>query len=650
MSYEDIEKEESGCSCGCCAAESHSGDSCECSCGCEREEGEEKAQIIRIAASVIFSVCLMIFKEKIIGFSPLVFTAAFAVPYFIAGADVLGKAAKNIFKGKIFDENFLMSIATLGAFLIGEYAEAVAVMAFYKIGELFEHYAVNKSHRSIEAVMDLRPDTACVVRSGAKISVHPSKVKAGEIIFVKPGERIPLDGVIVKGEADIDTAALTGESEPKAVASGSEVFSGCVNLNGALEIEVAKAFENSTVSKIIELVESSVQRKAKTESFISRFARYYTPVVVMSAVLLFAVPSIITGDWREWLQRALVFLVVSCPCALVVSVPLSFFSGIGGASKQGILIKGSNYIDALSKVKTVVFDKTGTLTKGSFEVEGIYPQGVGENELLKLAAAAESGSNHPIAKSIVSACKEKSDIRIESSREIPGKGICAQINGMAVFAGNGKLMEEMGIKSAAISAHTGAAVHVAADGSYLGCINVSDEIKSGAAESIRQLKDSGIKTVMLTGDIEKSAKTVAEKIGINEYFSELLPADKVAKAEELISGGALAFVGDGINDAPVLARADIGIAMGGIGSDAAIEAADVVIMDDKPEKVSVAVRIAKKTMRIVHQNIVFALGIKLLVLLLGAVGFANMWLAVFADVGVTVIAVLNAMRTLKSTK
>lgn len=641
MSHEDFEHEElCGCSCGCsCGCESH-----------EHEEGEKKSEIIRLVIAAVFTAALIVFEEKIKNFSPLVFAVAFAVPYFISGADVLLSAVKNMFKGKVFDENFLMSLATVGAFAIGEYTEAVAVMVFYKIGELFEHYAVDKSHRSIAQAMDLRPDSACVIRDGAKMAVHPNEVRFGETISVKPGERIPLDGIITKGEANIDTSALTGESEPRTAAVGDEVLSGCVNLNGLIEIKVTKEYKNSTVAKILELVETTSQRKTKAENFISKFARYYTPIVVIAAVLIFSVPSIIMGDWREWLNRALVFLVLSCPCALVVSVPLTFFGGIGGASKQGILIKGSNYIDTLSKIKTVIFDKTGTLTKGVFAVAAVHPQGISESELLQIAAAVESQSNHPIAKSITAACKKTTDFTAENVKEIPGKGIRAEINGKAVFAGNEKLMQDCGAKIIDAD-YVSAAVHIAAEGKYLGCIEVEDEIKAGTENAIRDLKiNFGIRTVMLTGDTQKAAKTVAQKIGVDEFYSELLPADKVEKAEKLIGCGATAFVGDGINDAPVLARADVGIAMGGIGSDAAIEAADVVIMDDKPEKVAFAVRIAKKTMRIVRQNVVFALGIKLLVLLLGAMGIANMWLAVFADVGVCVIAICNAMRALKAPK
>ena len=649
MSHSDFEHEEQ---CACCAADSH-GHSHEGGCGCgshEHGEGEAKTQIVRIAVAVVLTAGLAVFKERIAEFSPLVLAAAFAVPYLVAGADVLLGAIKNIFKGKVFDENFLMSLATVGAFATGEYAEAVAVMVFYKIGELFEHYAVDKSHRSIAAAMNLRPDSARVIRDGAQITVHPEKVKTGEIILVKPGERIPLDGVVTVGEASVDTSALTGEAEPRSAAVGDSVLSGCVALNGTLEIEVTKEYENSTVAKILELVEQTSKRKTRAENFITKFARYYTPAVVISAVLLFVIPSIITGDWREWLNRALVFLVVSCPCALVVSVPLTFFGGIGGASKQGILIKGSNYIDALSKTKTVVFDKTGTLTLGSFAVTAVKPQGISESELLQLAAAVESCSNHPIAKSITAACENAADFKAEQVKEIPGKGISAKINGKTVFAGNEKLMADCGVKIVG-NAPSGATVHLAAEGRYLGCIEVADEIKPGAAQAVEQLKNRcSIKTVMLTGDTEYAAKAVAEKTGIDEFYCGLLPTDKVAKAEELIAEGTLAFVGDGINDAPVLARADVGIAMGGIGSDAAIEAADVVIMDDKPEKTALAVRIAKKTMNIVRQNVVFALGIKLTVLLLGALGHAGMWLAVFADVGVCVLAICNAMRALKAPK
>ncbi len=650
MDFDKIEHEESSCPCGCCQdshehEHSHSG-----SCGCshEHEEGGEKKDIIGIVIAAVLTAALLLFKAKISALSPLLFGALFIMPYLAAGADVLLSAAKNIAKGKIFDEQFLMSIATVGAFAIGEYTEAVAVMVFYKIGELFEHYAVDKSHRSIAEAMDLRPDSACVIRDGAKITVHPSKVKAGEIIFVKPGERIPLDGIILKGETNLDTSALTGESNPRFAEKGDMVLSGCVNLSGAMEIEVNKEYSQSTVSKIIELVESASERKAKAENFITKFSRCYTPLVVISAVLLFAIPSIITGEWREWLNRALIFLVISCPCALVVGVPLTFFAGIGGASRKGILIKGSNYIDTLSKIQTVVFDKTGTLTKGNFAVKSICPESIAPQELLALAAAAESSSNHPIAKAICDAAKNTPSLEATQATELAGKGITAKINGKTVAAGNEKLMELFGVDFKKISAQ-GAVVYIAVEGKYCGCIEVADEIKEDAAAAVSQLKRLGIKkTVMLTGDNEAAAKAAAKAIGLDEYHSSLLPADKVKLAEKLLKSGRMCFAGDGINDAPVLARADIGIAMGGAGSDAAIEAADVVIMDDSPAKIPLAIKIARKTMSIVRQNIAFALGVKLLVLLLGALGIAGMWIAVFADVGVMVIAVLNAMRAMKT--
>lgn len=653
MAYNDFEHEEQGgCSCGCCShghnetSHSHQGEGC--GCGHEHEEGERKGQIIRLIVSVLLTAVLLIFEEKISGFSTVAFAAAFLVPYLIAGGDVLLGAVKNILKGKVFDEQFLMSIATIGAFATGEYTEAVAVMVFYKIGELFEDYAVDKSHKSIAAAMDLRPDYANVMRNETVQKVSPEEVSIGEIIVVKPGEKIPLDGVIVSGESDIDTSALTGESQPRSAAQGDSVLSGFINMSGLLKIEVTKAFHESTVAKILELVESSSARKTKTENFITKFARYYTPAVVIGAALLFIIPSIVTGQWREWLSRALIFLVVSCPCALVVSVPLSFFGGIGGASRQGILIKGSNYIDALSKAGTVVFDKTGTLTKGTFKVTAVQSEKMESSELLRLASAAESCSNHPIARSVTAAMPDHG-MTVTDFEELGGKGICARIDGRKIWAGNERLMNELGIKPDKKSL-VGTVVHIAEDGEYLGSIEVTDEIKQDAAVAIEKLKKAGVKkTVMLTGDNAETAKSVADALGLDEFYAGLLPDGKVEKAESLLGDG-LVFVGDGINDAPVLARADIGVAMGGAGSDAAIEAADVVIMDDKPEKVATAIRIAKKTMGIVKQNIVFALGVKGVVLVLGALGIANMWLAVFADVGVAALAIINAMRALKVPK
>ncbi len=620
------------------------------SCGCSHEHGEggTKGEIIKLIISAALTLALICFKSQITAVSPLLFGALFAVPYLISGLEVLLSAAKNILKGKIFDEQFLMAIATLGAFAIGEYAEAVAVMIFYNIGELFEHFAVDRSHRSIAKAMDLRPDSACVLRGGEKLILHPSEIEIGETVLVKPGEKIALDGVIKSGQTSLDTSALTGEAAPKFAQRGDRVLSGCVNLSGLIEIEVEKPFSESTVAKILELVESSSAKKAKAENFITKFARYYTPAVVIAAALLFAIPSIIVGNPREWLGRALVFLVVSCPCALVVSIPLSFFGGIGGAARQGILIKGSNYIDTLSKTQTALFDKTGTLTQGKFKVAEIHANGISEAELLALAAAAESASNHPIAKSICEACNAKA-LCAEEVEEIAGMGVIAQIGGRKIAAGNKKLMDLVGAEVAHNSCG-GAAVHLAEGEKYLGTIVVRDEIKPDSSAAISALKALKIKTAMLTGDSEPCANAVAKEIGIDEHFSSLLPADKVAKAEDLLSGGTLAFIGDGINDAPVLARADIGFAMGADGSDAAIEAADIVIMDDSPAKVALAVKIAKKTMKIVRQNIVFALGIKLAVLLFSAFGAANMWVAVFADVGVTVLAVLNAMRAMKAPK
>ncbi len=651
MSFDKFEHEESPCSCGCCAGEHEHGHehshSHSHSCGCEHEEGSEKRDIIGIIIAAALTAVILIFGDVLNAFSPLLYGAVFLVPYLIVGGDVLLSAAKNIAKGKVFDEQFLMSLATIGAFAVGKYGEAVAVMVFYKIGELFEHYAVDKSRHSIAEAMDLRPDSACLIKEGAKITVHPSQVKIGETIFVKPGERIPLDGIIKKGETNLDTSALTGESAPRFAASGDSVLSGCLSLSGAVEIEVSKEYGQSTVAKILELAESASQQKTKAENFITKFSRYYTPVVVIAAVILFALPSIISGNWQEWLNRALIFLVISCPCALVVSVPLTFFAGIGGASRKGIIIKGSNYIDTLSKVKTLVFDKTGTLTKGSFAVQKVHAEKMKPEELIALATAVESGSNHPIAKSICAAAKDLPKIEASEIKELSGKGICAEISGKTVAVGNEKLMKHLGI-SIEENPTQAPCVYVAVEGKYCGRIEVADEIKEDAPIAISRLKELGVeKTVMLTGDSEAAAKTVAQRLNLDEYHSSLLPADKVERVANLGFGGALCFVGDGINDAPVLARADIGMAMGGVGSDAAIEAADVVIMDDNPAKIPVAIKIAKKTMGIVWQNICFALGVKLVVLVMGAFGIANMWLAVFADVGVTVIAVLNALRAMK---
>ena len=573
---------------------------------------------------------------------------AFVAPYLVIGYDVLWDAIRNILRGQVFDEQFLMALATIGAFAIGEYPEGVAVMLFFQIGEWFQGIAVGKSRKSIAKLMDIRPDYATLFKDGEEKTVFPDQVAVGDVILVRPGEKIPLDGIVIEGESTVDTTALTGESVPRACRVGDEVISGTVNLNGVLKIEVAKSFGESTVSKILELVENSALKKAKAEKFITRFARYYTPCVVICATLLAVVPSLIVGGWSGWIHRALIFLVVSCPCALVISVPLSFFGGIGGASRKGILIKGANYLEALAKVKSVVFDKTGTLTRGTFEVTAIHPQNSTEQDLLGLAALAEGYSNHPIAQSIVRAYKGELDFsRVIKTEELSGKGIRAVIDGKEVLIGNEKLVENFELPQV-----IGTVVYLSVDGEYRGCIVISDALKEDAAQAIADLKAVGVsKTVMLTGDRKAVGDAVAAKLGLDRVEAELLPHQKVEKVEELLAekpnSSTLAYVGDGINDAPVLTRADVGIAMGALGSDAAIEAADVVLMDDQPAKISVAVRLAKKTMDIVYQNIIFTLGVKGIVLILGALGFAGMWLAVFADVGVMVLAILNAMRCLK---
>ena len=580
---------------------------------------------------------------------------AFLITFLVVGGDVLKKAVMNITKGQIFDENFLMMIATVGAFLVGEYPEGAAVMLFYQVGEWFQSYAVNQSRKSIRGLMDIRPDYANVLRGDEPEMVSPDEVKIGEHIVVKPGERVPLDGILVKGSTTLDTMALTGESLPREAAPGDNVISGCVNQSGVVEIEVTKEFGESTVSKILELVENAGSRKSESENFISRFARYYTPIVVGLAVLLAVIPPLVTGgDWYEWIYRALSFLVVSCPCALVISIPLSFFGGLGGASKAGILIKGSNYLEALSKAEIVVMDKTGTLTKGNFAVSRIVPaQGVSEEELLMLTAYAESSSNHPISKSLRTAYgKEICAERIGEQEDHAGFGVSAVIDGRKVVAGNYRHIESFGI-SCEQTKEIGTVVYTGCDGKYLGYIVIEDEIKPDAKEAVSGLKACGVKdVVMLTGDREETAQAVAEKIGIDHVYAQLLPGDKVDRMEELISrkseNGKLVFVGDGMNDAPVLARSDIGIAMGGLGCDAAIEAADVVIMTDEPSKIVRAVEISRRTLAIAKQNIVFAISVKVLILALVALGLASMWAAVFGDVGVAVIAILNAMRALKA--
>ena len=576
----------------------------------------------------------------------------FLIPYFIIGWDVLWKAARNIAHGQVFDENFLMSIATIGALILGEYAEAVGVMLFYQVGELFQNCAVGKSRRSIAQLMDIRPDSARVLRDGEFMETDPEDVHPGEIIEVRPGEKIPLDGVVTEGSSALDTAALTGESAPRDVAVGSEVLSGCVSLTGVLRLQVTKEFGQSTVAKILDLVENAAAKKARSEQFITRFARYYTPAVVIGAVLLAVIPSLLTGMWALWIKRALMFLVISCPCALVISVPLSFFGGIGGASAKGILIKGGSYLELLAKTGTVVFDKTGTLTRGVFEVTALSPaDGIQSEHLLEQAALAECFSNHPIAQSLRKAYGGAIDsARVTDVQELPGHGVTAQVDGIAVAAGNEKLMNSISITVPA-EEMPGTAVHVAQDGTYLGCILIADTPKSTAAQAVSDLKQRGVRTVMLTGDSEAAGRAVAEQLGLDNVHARLLPADKVEQVERLLTEthpNVLVYVGDGVNDAPVLSRADVGIAMGALGSDAAIEAADIVLMDDDPAKLTLAMDIARKCLRIVRQNIIFALGVKGLFLLLGALGIANMWAAVFADVGVAVLAILNAMRMLKN--
>ena len=576
------------------------------------------------------------------------------VAYVILGWDVVWQAVKNITRGQVFDEHFLMSVSTIGAFAIGEYPEAVAVMLFYQVGEFFQSLAVKRSRKSISDLMDICPDSATVKRNGVLQVVSPESVAVGEIIVVKPGEKIPLDGIVVDGESMLDTKALTGESVPRSIRKGDEALSGCINQSGLLTLKVTKIFGESTVSKITDLVENASARKAPTENFITTFARYYTPVVVgMAAVLAIIPPLVLGGGWSEWLRRGFVFLIVSCPCALVISIPLTFFGGIGAASKRGVLVKGSNYLEALNKVSVVVFDKTGTLTKGVFEVANIIPAaGYQKEQVLEYAAQAESYSNHPIAKSILATYGKPIDQKQFSDfEEISGHGISVMVQGKKVLAGNSKLMESEKIAYAACDA-AGTKFYVAADGSYVGCILIADEVKPDSKCAIAELKKIGVeKTVMLTGDDERIGKSVADELGLDAYYAQLLPDQKVEKLEMLDKqkrqGSKLAFVGDGINDAPVLARADVGIAMGGLGSDAAIEAADVVLMTDEPSKLVEAIDVAKATKRIVMQNIVIALGIKSVFLVLGALGMAGMWEAVFGDVGVTIIAVLNAMRILK---
>lgn len=577
----------------------------------------------------------------------------FLVCYAVIGWDIVWKAVTNILHGQVFDENFLMTIATIGALILGEHSEGVAVMLFYQVGEWFQSYAVSKSRKSIASLMDICPDYANVEQDGKLVQVDPDEVPIGSTIVVKPGERIPLDGTILKGSSALDTSALTGESMPREAEPGMEVISGCINQTGILTIQTTKEFGESTVAKILDLVENASDKKGKTENFITRFARYYTPAVVFAALALAILPPLITGQpFGSWIYRTLTFLVISCPCALVISIPLSFFGGIGGASKIGVLVKGSNYLESMAHAETVVFDKTGTLTKGSFAVSEIHTNGMKEKQLLELAAYAEDYSNHPISLSVKKAYGKRIDsARIADVQEIAGHGVRAVIDGKTVLAGNAKLMVKEHIKYTACTS-VGTVIYVACDGAYAGCIVIEDEIKADAPAAIRSLKSAGIKkTVMLTGDADAVGKKVAGQLGLDQVYTELLPADKVGRVEELLKQKSekskLVFVGDGINDAPVLARADVGIAMGGLGSDAAIEAADVVLMTDEPSKIASVMKIARKTIRIANQNIVFALGIKLLVLILGALGYANMWAAVFADVGVSVIAILNAIRAMR---
>ena len=582
--------------------------------------------------------------------------AVFLVCYVVIGWDIVWKALTNILHGQVFDENFLMTIATIGALILGEHSEGVAVMLFYQVGEWFQSYAVSKSRKSIASLMDIRPDYANVERNGKLEQVDPEEVNIGDTIVVKPGERVPLDGKIIKGTSALDTSALTGESMPRDVEPGMEVISGCINQTGILTIQTTKKYGESTVAKILDLVENASDKKGKTENFISRFARYYTPIVVFAAIALAVLPPLVTGQpFTVWIYRALTFLVISCPCALVISIPLSFFGGIGGASKIGVLVKGSNYLESLAHTEVVVFDKTGTLTKGSFAVSQINAVSMKEAQLLELAAYAEDYSNHPISLSIKKAYGKKIDhSRISDVQEIAGHGVRAVIDGKTILAGNAKLMDKEGIAYIPSNA-IGTVIYLACNGKYAGYIVIEDEIKADAPSAIKALKEVGVrKTVMLTGDADAVGKKVAQKLGLDQAYTELLPADKVDRVEMMLrqttEKGKLVFVGDGINDAPVLARADVGIAMGGLGSDAAIEAADVVLMTDEPSKISAVVQIARKTIRIANENIVFALGVKILVLILGATGYANMWAAVFADVGVSVIAILNAIRAMRVKK
>ena len=613
---------------------------------------KQKKMLIRIIIAAVLIVVFSLLPAE--GYLRFVL---FMIPYLVIGYDILKKAFKGILNKQVFDENFLMAVATVGAILLGDYSEGVAVMLFYQIGELFQSYAVGKSRRNISELMDIRPDYANIEKDGTLEQVDPDEVEIGTIIVVQPGEKVPIDGVITEGTSTLNTSALTGESLPRDAKAGDEVISGCINMTGLLKIRTTKEFGESTVSKILELVENSSSRKSRSENFISKFAKYYTPAVCYGALALAFIPPIVLlimgkpAMWGDWIYRALTFLVISCPCALVISIPLSFFAGIGGASNQGILVKGSNYLETLAQTKYVVFDKTGTMTQGVFEVSGIHHNEMPDEKLLEYAALAECSSSHPISKSLQKAYGKPIDRnRVTDIEEISGNGVIAKVDGISVAAGNTKLMNRLGIAYQDCH-HVGTVVHMAIDGKYAGHILISDIIKPHAKEAIAELKKAGIsKTIMLTGDSKRVADQVAGELGIQEVYSELLPADKVSRVEELLNQKSekdkLAFVGDGINDAPVLSRADIGIAMGALGSDAAIEAADIVLMDDDPLKISKAIKIARKCIRIVYENIYFAIGIKILCLILGALGIANMWVAIFADVGVMILAVLNAIRTL----
>lgn len=616
--------------------------------GHDHEEGEEHHSLALIGVGAVLFVAGLLLPEGLWRWAALI------AAYVVAGGEVLLRAAKNILRGQVFDENFLMAVASLGAMLMGETTEAVAVMLFYQIGEWFQDRAVDKSRASIAQLMDIRPDHANhVLADGSVEVVPPQSLKAGDILLVKPGERIPLDGIILEGTSTLNTSALTGESIPRDVAEGDTVLSGCVNQTGVLRLRATGAYESSTVARILRLVEDSGERKASTERFITRFARWYTPAVCLAALLLALVPPLFVGEWTEWIKRALTFLVISCPCALVISVPLTFFGGVGGASRRGVLIKGANYLEQLAKTDIAVFDKTGTLTRGTFEVTAIHPNQITEEELLELAALAESYSDHPISASLRAAWNRALDkSRVTDVQEIAGRGIHALVDGRPVYAGNERLMADVHVESRPCH-RQGTIVHVALDGVYMGHIVIADRVKEGSAEAIAELKALGVaRTVMLTGDQSAVAQSVAKELGVDEVHAELLPGDKVEQVERLMKqkpeGAMLAFVGDGINDAPVLRRADLGIAMGGVGSDAAIEAADIVLMDDDPRKLPCAIRIARRTLRIANQNIIFALSVKAIILVMGAMGLANMWLAVFADVGVSFLAILNAMRAMRA--